>query len=1198
MKTSEDSGTDATWFAPWRVGDVVAGLYEVREVITSGGMGLVYRVWHRGWRMELAVKAPRPDLVDSPTHLRDFESEAEAWVGLGVHPNTVSCVYVRRLDDGVPRVFAEWADGGSLADVIGNRTLYQGNEQQVLGRLLDVAIQFAWGLEHAHANGLIHQDVKPANVLLTADGVVKVTDFGLAKARKVAGESAGARQGASVLAGFGGLTPAYCSPEQALAVHDASVHLSRATDVWSWAITVWELFTADRPCDYGQVAAEAFESFVADARRTEIPTLPRQLAGLLRRCFAGDPSARPRMHSLADELTDLYTTVTGSRYPRMRPDAAELLADGLSNQALSLLDLGDTERAEHLWDRALSADPHHPHAVYNYGLYRWRTGRITDTQLIAGLESVRETHPGDPLGEHLAGLAHLERGDTDAARRHLGRAARQSPGDPEVAAALRLARGLPEEPEPVVIRDDARIHKVAVSADGRIALTGGDDGCARVWDLTTGVCTQTLNPDRSGSSGIVDAVAISADGTHAMVSKRNFLMAWDLRHGQYLFGAYGWAQSLALSADGMIAVSGGDTRARVEVWDLLRGRKIHVLVERRRRSAGFRSVGVTADGRLAVASDDLTRQVRVWDVATGRLARVLDGFIDVQLNAESGLAVSRLADNGSPGREPVSKLVVWRVDTGQVVHTAEVLFDWFHLTGHRVVTADGRTAVTGDDYHGENAVRIWELDSGRCLRTLHGHTSPMSVTLSGDGRILVSGSRDRSIRVWRPAASGPKAQWSFARPRAAGELAAHAAIVEAAVVEFDRLTDGARWREAANHLRRARTIPGYERSPMLLDRWRHAGGSRRRTELLGAWERPGISAGDDTAGEIAISPDDRLVLTAGRGQPRIWDLATGRLLHTLDGHDSDIANIAFSRDGTRVVSSGCNGTVCVWDPHTGRRMQTVLGRDDAIWAGVTVTPDGNRAFCPSQDGTVRLWNLTTGQCTQALDARDIVPVDLYARSKLPVIFQLRIVCDRGDLALVANSSHALGFWDLTSGTCLKTIDIQPRKPANSMGITTIAGDDHRAFSALDDCVIHEWSMKECRLERMLEGHSKHVTNLVTTEDGRLLLSGSADSTVRVWDRTTGQCTHTLAGHTDSVSALAVSADARFAVSAGHDHTLRIWDLISGRCARTLETGSRRIVSTLALTTDGHLVVSAAWDSARVWELDWDYEFPTDDQQGA
>lgn len=80
----------------WRVGDVVEDLYEVLWQ-TQGGMGVVHRVHHRGWNMDLAVKTPRPELVSSPQRMADFETQAETWVGLRLHPHIVACVYVRRL---------------------------------------------------------------------------------------------------------------------------------------------------------------------------------------------------------------------------------------------------------------------------------------------------------------------------------------------------------------------------------------------------------------------------------------------------------------------------------------------------------------------------------------------------------------------------------------------------------------------------------------------------------------------------------------------------------------------------------------------------------------------------------------------------------------------------------------------------------------------------------------------------------------------------------------------------------------------------------------------------------------------------------------------------------------------------------------------------------------------------------------------
>src|ERR1700736_242926 len=125
----------------WRVGEVIEDLYEVRQVITAGGMGVVHRVHHRGWNLDLAVNTPRPELVSSPARLADFETEAHTWVELGLHPTVVACVYVRRLG-GLPRVFAEWVDGGSLSEAIGSEEiesgrLYQGTSEEVLARTLD-----------------------------------------------------------------------------------------------------------------------------------------------------------------------------------------------------------------------------------------------------------------------------------------------------------------------------------------------------------------------------------------------------------------------------------------------------------------------------------------------------------------------------------------------------------------------------------------------------------------------------------------------------------------------------------------------------------------------------------------------------------------------------------------------------------------------------------------------------------------------------------------------------------------------------------------------------------------------------------------------------------------------------------------------------------------------------------------------------
>ncbi len=475
-------------------------------------MGLVYRVRHLSWHMDLAVKMPRPALVATDAGRNGFEREAGAWVGLGLHPNVVACQYVRRVE-ATPCVFAEWVAGGSLAELVRDGRLYAadgpGSCDDSLARILDLAVQIAWGIDHAHRQQLIRQDVKPANIMVDigvdADWTAKVTDFGLAGARAVAGERARTPPDASLLASYGGMTPAYCSPEQADAVSGARVALTRATDIWSWALCVLEMFVGGPPCRFGQSAPEVFAGFLTSGRSAPgAPELPRALAGFLSRCFEVDPARRPhRLDELAAAVADIYADVVGTPYPRVPPQAARLLADGLSNQALSLLDLDLTEEAEDLWHQARDIDAHHLPTVYNQSLYRWRQASFSDVDVLSELRTAKSLHSG-PVQEadQLLGLVHVERGDDGAA----GELLNGVPDGPDVRAAqAELARRGPARKPERLSGHQGAVRAIAVSAAGEVALTGGADGHARVWETATSRCRYELPPEAAGGRGVSTA---------------------------------------------------------------------------------------------------------------------------------------------------------------------------------------------------------------------------------------------------------------------------------------------------------------------------------------------------------------------------------------------------------------------------------------------------------------------------------------------------------------------------------------------------------------------------------------------------------------------------------------------------------------------------------------------------------------------
>src|SRR5262245_18856302 len=145
---------------PWPVGHVLLDDFEVEGVLGQGGMGTVYLVRQRSTGRPLAVKRAR---VEHPDSRRRFLAELQLWMDLADHPHLGPCRFFRTIQDEVV-IFTDLAAGGSLADWITHGKLTR------LADVIDLAVQVAWGLHALHERGLVHQDVKPANVLMSTEG--------------------------------------------------------------------------------------------------------------------------------------------------------------------------------------------------------------------------------------------------------------------------------------------------------------------------------------------------------------------------------------------------------------------------------------------------------------------------------------------------------------------------------------------------------------------------------------------------------------------------------------------------------------------------------------------------------------------------------------------------------------------------------------------------------------------------------------------------------------------------------------------------------------------------------------------------------------------------------------------------------------------------------------------------------------------
>ena len=1013
--------------------------YEILGELGRGGMGVVYQARQVSLNRMVALKMILAGAYADPEQQRRFRTEAEAIARLR-HPNVVQ-VHDYGVSDGRVYLALEYVEGGTLAQKAAGVAQPPKPAAHIIETL-------AVAVHHAHRQGLVHRDLKPANILLTSDGVLKITDFGLAKHLSSSGAATAAQQTASgALLG----TPTYMAPEQVTAERGT---IGPATDVYALGVILYELLTGQPPFQGDsalQVLRQVQEQEPRPPRRLR-PGVPHDLETICLKCLEKTPGRR--YASAAELAEDLRRFQAGEpilarpigklkrvwRWGRRNPKVAGLTA--LAGILLVVIAVGSMAAAlrlrqsagERLWEAKLAEA-----RMYRYSDQPGRRSKALE----ALAEAARIRPTAELRDEAIAALHLLDLRLVKELPGGIFNGVIDSHFERNACSVLQTGaisiRSVKNHGEIYHLPGFASRCFLRLSDDGRFLATGADpEGQLKVWELA-GEEPRVVIADEV-SSNIDEAIDFSPDNLQLAVGRtEGIVRLYDLASGKVTkeikVGTYAHhvafhptRRQIAISCDWGIQVRDIDTgkmlaaleqeggtfwlawhpggnilaavRKDIEInlWDVNARRPFKTL-------AGHRSGGVRAtfnrSGDLLV-SNAWDGTLRFWDPRSGQL--LFNGRLGLSRYSRFGPGDRLLGpffDSGKQHLAEVSRSPVY----GTFMHS--LVRGLRNLAMAAGGPASRRLVAVGRD----DGVSLWDLEGSREVGFLSiGLTERL--VFDSTGALLTNG--PSGVRRWPVAEEAPT-------PFAGGEPC---------FVSTGRLRIGPPELLAAagSDCQIACSNDG-----RVIAVARYDGGLVFRADR--GWDPIKLSPHEDTR-YIAVSPDGDWVATGAHNgnKVKIWESSGGEPVKELE---IDSSGVGFSPDGKWFLTTG--GGNRLWRVGSWEEVRELGG--DGVWTGFAFSPDGKVLAASNWGGTIHLLEVETGrefgQLQYAESSRISSITFNPVGTKLLAVNEGYLEVRSWDLRALGRELAEIGLgWDLPlppSG--------EPDKPtATPLNVTVLLGD--------------------------------------------------------------------------------------------------------------------------------------------------------------
>ncbi|HET7219714.1 MAG TPA: hypothetical protein VFJ02_16775, partial [Vicinamibacterales bacterium] len=565
------------------------------------------------------------------------------------------------------------------------------------------------------------------------------------------------------------------------------------------------------------------------------------------------------------------------------------------------------------------------------------------------------------------------------------------------------------------------------------------------------------------------------------------------------------------------------------------------------------------DGRYAAVAG-WNGIVEIWDVSARRVATRISSPDPQNLNDLAFSPDGRwLAAAGG------TSILVWDAATGKYL---------FRLEGHegRVQSVsfspDGRLLASGS---ADRTIRLWTVADRRERARLLGHTSWVNAAkFSADGTRLVSAGADSTARIWDVRTGSP-----------IGVLEHAAAVDDVAFTPDGTRIVTAGWEAAisvwdASTLTRVRQLEGHTSLVMSLAIDRSRGtlastgvdGTIRLWDLASGRERSRIrAAAGRHVRSVSFAPDGRQLATVSdSGILRFWDVDAGETSQeakTLRGHSDRVTCLSFSPDESRLITGSRDGTARIWRTDTGDEVAVL--RHEGIVNAAQFSPDGATVITADDtSGGMAIWDAASGRRLRSLRAGGAIVVPRFTPD--------------GSHVVAISGMSGIVRWN----TSTWSIDAETNTDLPLGRMSAVSPDGSTFVTANDSGQVRFWSVTSLReLTPASNAHSSVVSSIEFSPHGEMMATGGFDGSVRLWDWRAGTVLAVLRSHQGWIGSVAFSPDGRRLVTGGHDGTVKFWSTANRQELVSFER-HRDLVSALAFTRDGRLLASSGGVVTRLW----------------